>query len=201
MLVGLGLGPGDPELLTLRAARLLTGADRVYVPGGIARKLVEPYRDPEVLEFPMSGGEARIRRCLEENADRIAPHALRGLAVFALLGDPCVYSTFSRLAEVVRERWPDVEITTVPGVSSLTAAASVAGISLSRGFTVSDGPEPSDRILLKVQRPRETAARLRAEGYRTFVLVERMYLDGMQVYRGDDLPEESDYFSILLARR
>jgi precorrin-2/cobalt-factor-2 C20-methyltransferase len=77
----------------------------------------------------------------------------------------------------------------------------VAGIALSGGFTVSDGPDPSDRILLKVRRPRETADRLRKEGYRTFILVERMYLDGMQVYRGDKLPEESDYFSILLARR
>ena len=201
MLLGLGLGPGDPELLTLRAARLLREADRVFVPGGIAHRLVQPYREAEVLEFPMSGGEARVRRCLEENADRIGPHALRGLAVFALLGDPCVYSTFSRLAQVVRERWPAVEIATVPGVSSLTAAASVAGVSLSGGFTVSDGPEPSDRILLKVRRPREAAAQLRNEGYRTFVLVERMYLDGMRVSRGDDLPEESDYLSILLARR
>ena len=58
MLVGLGLGPGDPELLTLRAVRLIREADAVFVPGRLAKTLVAPYRDAEVLDFPMTGDEA-----------------------------------------------------------------------------------------------------------------------------------------------
>jgi precorrin-2/cobalt-factor-2 C20-methyltransferase len=201
VLVGLGLGPGDPDLLTLRAVRLLSMADRVYVPGGIAQGLVAPYRDAIVLEFPMTGDEGYIRQCLEAHADRIATEARTGLVVLALIGDPNFFSTFTRLCTLIRERHPGVPYETVPGVSAITAFASVAGLSLSDGFTVMDGKErPRSRILLKVTKPKEAAAVLRAEGFGGFVLVERMYMEGMQIYRGDDLPETSHYLSILYAR-
>ncbi|MDD1713030.1 MAG: cobalt-factor II C(20)-methyltransferase [Methanoregulaceae archaeon] len=201
MLIGLGLGPGDPELLTLRAVRLLSAADRVYVPGGIAQMLVAPYREATVLEFPMTGDETHIRRCLEAHADRIAREARSELVVLALIGDPNFFSTFTRLCTLIRERHPEVQYETVPGVSAITAFASVAGISLSDGFVVMDGKEqPRSRILLKVTRPKEAAAALRAEGFGGFVLVERMYMDGMRIYRGEELPETSHYLSILYAR-
>jgi precorrin-2/cobalt-factor-2 C20-methyltransferase len=200
MLVGLGLGPGDPELLTLRAVRLLREADAVFVPGGIAQGLVAPYRDPEVLPFPMTDDEETIRQSIGDAAERIARVAGTGTAVFALLGDPNVYSTYARLLAVIREKYPAIGCRTVPGVSSITAFASVAGVTLNGGFTVSDGKGERGRILLKVRRPREEADRLRREGFREFVLVERMFLDGEKVYRGE-LPEESSYFSILYAGR
>jgi precorrin-2/cobalt-factor-2 C20-methyltransferase len=201
MLVGLGLGPGEPELLTLRAVRLLKEADAVFVPGRIAYNLVAPYREAEILEFPMTDDEKRIRSCMEENADRIAGPARTGLAVFGILGDPNFFSTFSHLCEILRERHPDIRCTTEPGVSSITAFASAAGLSLSDGFVVSDGAEPNSRILLKVRRPKEIMERLAREGYREFILVERMFMEDMKVYRGPDLPERSDYMSVLYARR
>jgi precorrin-2/cobalt-factor-2 C20-methyltransferase len=68
-------------------------------------------------------------------------------------------------------------------------------------ISVSDGPEPGARVVLKVRRPRDVADRLRAEGFTGFVLVERMFMDEMRIYRNDDLPDESDYLSILFARR
>ncbi|MDD2472516.1 MAG: cobalt-factor II C(20)-methyltransferase [Methanoculleus sp.] len=202
MLVGVGLGPGDPELLTLRAVRLLREATMVFVPGNLAFDLVRSYRpDAVVLNFPMTNDEAYIRRCLEENADRIAPYAKEGLAVYGIIGDPNFYSTFSRLCEVITARYPDVTFPTEPGISSITAFASVANIPVAGGFFVSDGNGPESRIFMKVRRPAALAADLRREGYSEFVLVERMFLPGQQVYRGDDLPEKSDYFSILFARR
>jgi len=205
MLVGLGLGPGDPELLTLRAVRLLESADAVFVPGRVAAALVAPWRQAEVLEFPMTEDEAEIRTCMERNADRIAATERagngEGLVVLGILGDPNFYSTFSRLCGVLDERHPGIEWRTEPGISAITAFASAARVSLQNGFAVSDGAEPGDRVVLKVRHPRRAADRLRSEGYVEFVLVERMYMDEMQVYRGDELPEESDYFSVLFARR
>jgi precorrin-2/cobalt-factor-2 C20-methyltransferase len=201
MLIGLGLGPGNPELLTLRAVRLLKEADMVFVPGRIAQDLVAPYRDAVVLNFPMTDDESLIRRCLEENADTIAPAALNGCAVFGILGDPNFFSTFSRLCGILAEKYPSVHCHTEPGISSITAFAAAAGISLNDGFIVSDGTVPDARILLKVRRPRAKAVELRREGYREFVLVERMYFEDMKVYRNDDLPEESDYLSVMYARR
>jgi len=201
MLIGLGLGPGNPELLTLRAVRLLKEADAVFVPGRIAADLVAPYRDAIVLNFPMTDDEARIRECLKENADTIAPAARNGCAVFGILGDPNFFSTFSRLCEIIAEKYPDIEYRTEPGISSITAFAAAAGLSLSGGFTVSDGAEPDARIILKVRKPKEKVAELRKAGYREFVLVERMFFSDMKVYRGDDLPEKSDYLSVMYARR
>lgn len=201
MLIGLGLGPGDPELLTLKAVRILTEADAVFVPGRLAHTLVAPYRDAEILEFPMTDDEAHIRECLELNADRIASAALPGTAVLALIGDPNFFSTFTRLCDVVRTRYPSVVCRTEPGISAITAFASAAGISLNEGFQVTDRGEPQCRILLKVRRPRETAMMLEKEGYGTFILVERMYLPDMRIYRDNDLPETCDYMSVLYAGR
>ncbi len=201
MLIGLGLGPGNPELLTLRAVRLLKEADTVFVPGRIARNLVAPYRDAVVLNFPMTDDETRIRKCLEDNADRIAPAAKEGLAVFGILGDPNFFSTFSRLCSILSEKYPSIQYRTEPGISSITAFAAAAGISLNDGFIVSDGLLPDSRIILKVRRPKEKADELRREGYREFVLVERMYFADMKVFRNEELPEKSDYLSVMYARR
>ncbi|MDN7025135.1 cobalt-factor II C(20)-methyltransferase [Methanoculleus sp. FWC-SCC1] len=202
MLVGVGLGPGDPELLTLRAVRRLREADAVFVPGRMAYDLVRPYRgDAEILDFPMTSDEGYIRECLERNADRIAPAAEKGLAVFGIIGDPNFYSTFSRLCEIIDDRHPGIAFATDPGISSITAFAAVAGVPVAGGFVVSDGPDPDSRIFMKVRRPAEMAEELRKDGYTDFVLVERMFLDGQRVYRTADLPVTSDYFSIMFARR
>jgi precorrin-2/cobalt-factor-2 C20-methyltransferase len=201
MLVGLGLGPGNPEFLTLRAVRLLKEADTVFVPGRIAHDLVKPYREPVMLDFPMTGDEGKIRECLKENAKKIAPVAQEGLAVFGILGDPNFFSTFSRLCAVIGETHPGIECRTEPGISSITAFAAAAGVPVNEGFTVSDGTTSDTKILLKVRKPLERATQLRAEGYREFVLVERMFFPDMKVYRNSHLPEKSDYMSVMYARK
>ncbi|OPY36680.1 MAG: cobalt-precorrin-2 C(20)-methyltransferase [Methanoregula sp. PtaU1.Bin051] len=201
MLIGLGLGPGNPELLTLRAVRLLKEADKVFVPGRIAYDLVAPYRTPVLLEFPMTDDEVRIMACLKDNAKRIAPVAEKGCAVFGILGDPNFFSTFSRLCAVIAEEHPDIEYRTEPGISSITAFAAAAGLTLSDGFIVSDGGVPDVRILLKVRRPKEMAEELIAEGFSRFVLVEKMYFPDMKIYRDDELPEKSEYLSVMYARK
>ena len=200
MLVGLGLGPGNPELLTLRAVRLLREADTVFVPGRIAADLVAPYRDSVMLDFPMTDNEEKIRSCLEANAEKIAPVAQSGLAVFGILGDPNFFSTFSRLCGILAEHYPGIECRTEPGISSITAFASAAGVPLAGGFVVSDGAEPSALIRLKARHPHEIIAGLKSEGYREFVLVERMFFADMKVYRNDEIPAKSDYMSVLYAR-
>jgi precorrin-2/cobalt-factor-2 C20-methyltransferase len=201
MLVGLGLGPGNPELLTLRAVRLLKEADTVFVPGRIAADLVAPYRDSVMLDFPMTDDEDRIRACLEANAEKIAPVAQKGLAVFGILGDPNFFSTFSRLCGIIAERYPGIECRTEPGISSITAFAAAAGVPLAGGFVVSDGAEPSALIRLKARHPQEIIAGLKAEGFKEFILVERMFFPDMKVYRNDEIPKKSDYMSVLYARR
>jgi precorrin-2/cobalt-factor-2 C20-methyltransferase len=201
MLSGVGLGPGDPELLTIKAVRMLQEADVVYIPGGLARRLVEPYCTPIELPFPMSHDEEMIRAQIIENAEKIASDARDKNVVFGIIGDPNIFSTFSRLTVILKERYPDIIIGTVPGISSITALMSETGLPITGGFCVTDGSKIRSQIRMKVRKPRELAENLRKEGYSRFALVERMYMDGMQVLNGDDLPEESSYFSLLYAER
>ncbi len=202
MLVGVGLGPGDPELLTIRAVRLLREADAVFVPGKVAERIVAPYcNDVTVLSFPMTDDEDYIRACMEKNADLIAPSARNGLAVFGILGDPNFYGTYSRLCDVLGRRYPEIPCTTVPGISSITAFASVAGLSVAGGLCVTDGSPLTSQIRLKVKHPRVIAEHLKQEGYQEFVLVERMYMDDEKIYLNDELPETCHYFSVMFARR
>ncbi|MCX6693264.1 MAG: cobalt-factor II C(20)-methyltransferase [Methanomicrobiales archaeon] len=201
MLIGLGLGPGDPELLTLKAVRLLRDADSVFVPGRIAADLVAPYRKAEVLDFPMTEDRAVIASAMQANAERIGPFAMESTVVLGILGDPSFFSTFGRLRTVLKDAYPGIVVRTEPGVSSITAFASAAGVEVAGNLLVSTGRGPHNRLLLKVRHPKEAADGLRQEGFSRFVLVERMYLEGMRVISGDALPEDSDYMSILFAER
>ncbi|WP_019176697.1 cobalt-factor II C(20)-methyltransferase [Methanomassiliicoccus luminyensis] len=201
MLIGIGLGPGDKELLTLRAVRLLKEADKVFVPGKMAKDLVAPYTEAEVLEFPMSNDEDVIRAALERNAERIAPAARNGTAVLGMIGDPSFYSTFSRQVEIMRASHPDIETEVEPGISSITAFASRAKLAINGGFVVTDGEHPDAMIMLKVKKPGELMRSLQREGYREFVLAERVFQDEERIYSGEQIPEQSDYFSIMYARK
>jgi precorrin-2/cobalt-factor-2 C20-methyltransferase len=205
MLIGVGLGPGEPELLTLRAVRLLKEADAVYVPGRIAMEIVAPYRKATVLDFPMTGDEHLIARAMARNADSIGSSVQNRIVVLGILGDPNFFSTFWRLAAAVRERYPGTEIRTEPGISAITAFAAPAGLSITEGFVVTGGGTVRGELCLKVRRPRELAESLAREGYSRFVLVERMYMEGMRVYTGsssgEGLPDECDYMSVLFAEK
>ena len=202
MLIGLGLGPGDKELLTLKAVRLLRTADKVFVPGKIAYDLVKDHVEPVVMDFPMTSDEDLIRKKLAGQADIIAPYASQGLVVFGMIGDPSFYSTFSRLCQIISEKYPEIVFQVEPGISSITAFASrVSGLSINGGFVVSDGPDPESIVLLKVRHPREKVRELKERGYHQFYLAERIYMPGERIYCEEDMPENSDYFSIMFARR
>jgi precorrin-2/cobalt-factor-2 C20-methyltransferase len=135
-LYGIGVGPGDPGLLTVRGAALLQRLDVVAAPRsergrGIARAVIETLVDPErLLELPSAmpvDGEA----ILDGWRARIAPllAALHeGASVgFVTDGDPSLYSTFAYAAAALRELRPDTPVYVVPGISAMSAAAAIEG--------------------------------------------------------------------------
>jgi len=200
VLIGVSLGPGDPELITRKAERALAAADKVFVPGEMAADLVRRYAEPELLDFPMISDKRRLLEIWAENADRVASWAAGGAAAFACIGDVNTFSTFSHLKRLVIERHPEVEIETIPGVGTVPALAARLGVDLSESFLVSDGSPVSTVIRMKAVRPAEMAKELAAEGFDEFLLGVRLYAPDEVVVRGE-MPEKSDYFSVLCARR
>ncbi len=165
----IGIGPGDPELLTLKAFRILERVPTLCVPKGreegtslalsIVRQAVN-LEGTEIIEahFPMKkirgqASESRIqnpeeKRQLQKSrnpdtelvrkwdvvAEQIISRLVQGTDVaFITLGDPTIYSTYFYLHDALLLRLPNLVIEFIPGISSVTAAASRAGISLGLG--------------------------------------------------------------------
>jgi precorrin-2/cobalt-factor-2 C20-methyltransferase len=142
-LVGVGVGPGDPELLTIKGLRMLREADEVFVPVadtgevGRAEATVREYLDEgriKRLLFALSEDMEARERNWTNAAQGISEYLQSGkTCAFATIGDPNIYSTFTYLARAVREIEPDVEVETVPGITALQDLASRSGTVLLEG--------------------------------------------------------------------
>ena len=142
VLYGVGVGPGDPELVTVKAVRLLHAADVVMVPvtatgeQGRAEGIVRAHVDREVrrLVFALADDAARDDAWDSAGATVAAAYAAGAHTVaFATIGDPNVYSTFTYLAETVRGLVPELSVRTVPGVTAMQALAATSGRVLVEG--------------------------------------------------------------------
>ena len=136
-LIGVGLGPGDPELVTMKAVRLMRAASRVYVPvlsadeTGYAEVAVRTHVEHDRVErlvFTRVGSDAA-----EQVATYLQAIGAGGTVVFATIGDPNVYSAFTALAQTVQNLLPAASVETVPGVTAAQEIASRAGVPLVEG--------------------------------------------------------------------
>ncbi|ACM36892.1 MULTISPECIES: precorrin-2 C(20)-methyltransferase [Rhizobium/Agrobacterium group] len=160
-LYGLGLGPGDPELMTLKAHRILTSAPVVAYPApdtgaSFARQIAAPYLRADQLEVPMIVPMRVERYPAQEIYDAAAvtlSHHLDAGSDVAVLceGDPFFYGSFMYLFERLAHRYP-TEV--VPGVSSMMAAAAAYGRPLAARndvLTVLPGPLENDVLRARIE--------------------------------------------------
>ena len=140
---GVGVGPGDPELITRKAERILAEVDWIFLPAGarggvgFARRIVEPLGLPPDKFRPVALAMSRDRACDRETyrraAGEIALELRRGQsAAWVTEGDPLFYSTFLHLWEELRRCCPEARVEIVPGVTSAGAAAARAGVPVAR---------------------------------------------------------------------
>jgi len=212
-----GLGPGDPSLITIKGVNAIKESDVIFVPystgsnRSLALSIISPYlkKDAKIitLGFPMAKrvNEEKLKEIGEiicENASSISS--------FVTLGDPTLYSTFFRISKFV-DCVDKVEI--IPGVSSVTACASKAFISLAQGDE-GIAVVPSSRldlielskgkfetiVVMKGNENLDLIAKLLSPLY-TLIYARRCYLDGEKVMSWDEKSYDRDYFSMLIGVR
>ncbi|GAB3976344.1 precorrin-2 C(20)-methyltransferase [Plantactinospora veratri] len=189
---GVGVGPGDPELVTVKAARVIGAADVVAYYSArhgrsIARSIAAPYlRDGQLTEplvYPVTtettdhpgGYEAAITEFYDASAERLAAHLSAGRDVVVICaGDPMFYGSYMYLHERLAHRFP-AEV--VPGVTSISAATAVLGrplVERDEVLTVLPGTLPADEL---TRRLADTDAAAVLKLGRTFPQVRAAFAD------------------------
>ncbi|WP_415383545.1 cobalt-factor II C(20)-methyltransferase [Halosimplex sp. TS25] len=212
-LYGVGLGPGDADLVTVRGREVLESADVVYSPGRLSRSVAAKHVPEDRigdLDFPMTRDEEELRRAWKAAASEIAPRARDGTAAFVTLGDPNVYSTFGHLRRTLDAFHPDVAVETVPGVSAVTAFATALDVEIAAGASLAlreaargAAPTGPDRLLLfKVTDAPTTHEKLVAEGY-DVVYGRRLFMEQGETVVTDDPTDlaERDYYTLAYAEK
>jgi len=210
-LSGVGLGPGEADLVTVRGQRVLERADVVYTPGRLSRRVALEHVGEDVigdLDFPMTRDPEKLRSAWRAAAEEVAPRARDGDVAFVTLGDPNVYSTFGHLRRTLAQFHPEVDLEVVPGVSAMTAFATALGVEVEAGAGLAlreadDGAAPTgpDRmILFKVTDVPATHEQLVDAGY-DVRYGRRLFMEEGETVVTDDPDElaERDYYTLAYA--
>ncbi|WP_227766507.1 precorrin-2 C(20)-methyltransferase [Zhaonella formicivorans] len=228
--IGIGIGPGDPELLTLKALRLLQETEIICVPKAgkekksIAQKIIEPHltgRQKIVeLVMPMTKDKVELHTYWTNAAQKIMEYLRQGKNVACVtLGDASLYSTYSYLQKYITTLDPEIEVETVPGITSFAAAAARLNLSLAEGNErlgilpavedVSDLDNILDKfsnlVLMKVsaQFQEIVEALERKSLAHQAVMISRCGQPGERIVR--DLPSQKgtkpDYLSLILVKQ
>lgn len=221
-LYGIGVGPGDPELLTIKALRLIRECSVIAVPGKnpqetVAYKIVKGIC-PEIekkellgIHMPMTKDKAVLKKSHEEGTDRLCEELKKGQTVaFLTLGDPTIYSTYIYLHEGVKKRGYPVEI--VSGIPSFCAAAAKLNMSIAMGaqqlhvipasYQAEEGLELSGtKILMKAGRKLPEVKEQLKERTEQIFMVENCGMEEEHIYRGaQQLPETAGYYTLVIVK-
>ena len=219
---GVGVGPGDPELMTLKAVRLIRENDVIAVPGRIAKETiayqiavqaVPELADKELVPvyMPMVKDRKRIDEEHRKGAELLKTYLDQGKnVVFLTLGDPTIYCTFSYLQHYLEADGYQVEL--VSGITSFCAAAARLGLPLAEWdeplHIVPAVHKTGDRlekdgnyVLMKsASHMKEVKELLKASGRKVSAVVncgmenEAIYLSA------DEIPDDAGYFSLIIAK-
>lgn len=222
ILYGVGVGPGDPELMTLKAVRLIRENEVIAVPGADVRETVA-YKIAVQAVPELSGKEllpvympmTHDKKTMEENHQKGAlameTYLKEGKnVVFLTLGDPTIYSTFTYLQKIVESH--GFQTALVSGITSFCAAAARINqplVEWNQQLHVlpavhqldSRLEQPGTYVLMKSGRKMEQVKEiLRASGRQT-VMVENCGMENEHIYRGvEEIPDDAGYYSLIVSK-
>ena len=221
-LYGVGVGPGDPELMTLKAVRLIRENMIIAVPGAdpketvaykIAVQAVPELAEKELLPIymPMTHDPEELERNHAKGAQTLEEVLDKGKnIVFLTLGDPCVYSTFSYLQKRVEKDGYHTEL--VSGITSFCAAAARLNIPLSEWNEQlhvvpavhrldSTLNESGNYILMKSGKKMNQVKEILAQSGRDVLMVENCGMEDEHIYRSvEEIPDDAGYYSLIIAK-
>lgn len=222
VLYGVGVGPGDPEYMTLKAVRLIRENEVIAVPGPVAEETVAykisvqavpELADKELVPIlmPMTHDRAVMEQNHDEAADTVEGYLKAGKnVVFLTLGDPTVYSTYMYVQKRIEERGYHTEL--VSGITSFCAAAARANTSLvewSEQLHVlpavhkldSELDLPGNYVLMKSGKKMGQVKEILRRSGRDVVMVENCGMDTEKVYHSvDEIPDDAGYYSLIIAK-
>lgn len=222
VLYGIGVGPGDPELMTLKAVRLIKENEVIAVPGsnpkGTVAYQIAVQSVPELekkrlfpVHLPMTMDQKELDRSHEMAADQIEEVIKGGEnVVFLTLGDPTVYSTYLYIQKKIIERGYKTEI--VSGIPSFCAAAARANIALAEWnekihiiparHYIEDGlKESGNYVLMKSGKKMKQIKQILRESSREIIMVENCGMQNERIYYGvDEIPNDAGYYSLIIAK-
>lgn len=212
---GVGVGPGDPELMTVKGIKTIERSDYVFVPRSrgesTARVIAGQYLEGKTiveLDFPMGEDNGDRYRDGAETIDKTVGDG--DTACFLTLGDPMTYSTYIYLMEELKSY--DFEIETIPGITSFGAGASRIGLPITvRGesFYLCDGEIDMEVLgkvdsvaILKTSRyKQENIEKLEQEGFNYSYLKRCSRDDEKVIIDREEILEDRDYMSLIIGRR
>ena len=145
-LVGIGVGPGDVDLLTVKAVRAIQNADIIMCPASnesrpsiaftIVSPIIDKSKNQEIIKliFPMTKDKDILKASWKKNAKIMAETVLTGKnVVYLTVGDPFLYSTWIYMHKDLKENYPDMNINVIPGIVSMFTFAAKVGVSVAEG--------------------------------------------------------------------
>jgi len=145
-LIGIGVGPGDPDLLTVKAVKAIQDADVIMCPASaedrpsialsVISSLIDKSKNQEIVKliFPMTKDKDVLESHWKNNAKIMAEKVLSGKnVVYLTVGDPYLYSTWIYMHRDISVNYPDIKISVIPGIVSMFTFASKVGVSIAEG--------------------------------------------------------------------
>lgn len=145
-LIGIGVGPGDPELLTVKAVKAIQNADIIMCPASkedrpsialsVVDSLIDKSKNQEIVKliFPMTKDQDVLKETWKRNAKIMAETVQSGKnVVYLTVGDPFLYSTWIYMHKDLTEKYPEMNISVIPGIVSMFTFASKVGVSIAEG--------------------------------------------------------------------